>query len=71
MIHHVDGDSYSQIDFIILTAAKAALSLFRPDLKDRGYQVPVIYVWCQLACVIAFKRAIARPSLSKFSHETL
>jgi hypothetical protein len=45
MIRHVDGYSYLQDDSITLTAAKAALSLFRPDLKDRGYQTPVIYVW--------------------------
>ncbi|MEQ9672821.1 hypothetical protein [Coleofasciculus sp. G2-EDA-02] len=45
MIRCIDGDSYSQIYSISLTAAKAALSLGRPDLKDRGYQAPVIYVF--------------------------
>jgi len=46
MIRRVDGDSYSRFNSIKrLTAAKAAMSLFHPDLKDRGYQALVIYVF--------------------------
>jgi hypothetical protein len=45
MIRCVDGGSYSQFNCIVyLTATQVALSLFRPDLKNRGYQALVVYV---------------------------